>query len=136
MVPGENVLGGQAWEIRPSGPDQEAVKAVIGDFRQLWTDHRPTSAMSVLKILRGSAKRRGSAAGAELVSQLEVFRRRLLERKSVDPGGKMLVEGEFGESREIAPEEIIDSWLNGEYLHDDLEKADQLGLGEGPGWRQ
>jgi hypothetical protein len=130
MLPGQTEAGGQAWEVRPSGADQEAVKAVDGDFRQLWTDSNPTSAASVLSILKNAAKRRGSKASREVIKELRKFGRRLEERGRTDPRGKMLVEVEFGVSREMEPREIINLWLKGEYLHDDLDKADELGLDE------
>jgi hypothetical protein len=130
MLPGQTEVGGQAWEVRPSGADQEAVKAVNGDFRQLWTDSNPTSAASALAILKNAANRRGTEASREVIRELRKFGRVLEERGRTDPRGKMLVEVEFGVSREMEPREIINLWLKGEYLHDDLDKADELGLDE------
>ncbi len=54
LTPGATHAGGQAWGITLKLPSEESLKAVIGDFRQLYTDKNPTSAMSVLKILSQS----------------------------------------------------------------------------------
>lgn len=38
---GPGPRGGQGWSFGLDGPDEREVKAVIGDFRQIYTDHNP-----------------------------------------------------------------------------------------------
>lgn len=130
ILPGQTEAGGQAWEIVPSGADQEAVKAASGDFRQLWTDSNRSSAASAMSILKNAAKRNGSDKSRKMIANLREFGEELKERGRTDPRGKVLTEADGGGSREMPPREIINLWLNGEYLHDDLDKANELGLDE------
>jgi len=131
FLPGVTAVGGPAWNIAATGPDDEAVKAVVGDFRQLYTDHNPTSGTSVIKILSRSASRRGTDAGARMCSALRELRREMARRRLEDPRGKLLEEQLDGSTAERSPDEIIKTWMNGEYLHDDLEKASEIPLGHG-----
>lgn len=125
-IPGATYLGGPAIQMAVDGPTEEMVKAVAGDFRQLYTDTNNTSAMRVMKILQGSAYRQRSKASEEVIEAIRGLRRRMQQRKQHDPRGVFLEETDLGESRERTPAEIISIWLNGEYFHDDQELADEL----------
>lgn len=126
MIPEGQVLGGQAWQITVDGPPEESIKAVVGDFRQLYAENSNSSAMKVVKILSERANARGTDASREVIGQLRAFRKELRTRGTVDPRGKMLEEDESGGTVQRSPQSIIATWLNGEYLHDDPEKAAEL----------
>lgn len=126
MIPGAETLGGPAWQFGVEGPSEEQVKAVIGDFRQLYTDTKKASASRVMNILKASAKRRDNTISAEVIDALRNLKTRIKRRKAHDPRGVFLEETAPGESVERSPEEIIAIWLNGEYLHEDLDLADLI----------
>jgi hypothetical protein len=126
MVPGVETLGGPAFQIGVEGPSEEQVKAVIGDFRQLYTDTNKASASRVMNILKASAKRQGNAISTEVIDALRNLKTRIKRRKAHDPRGVFLEETTQGESVERTPGEIVSIWLNGEYLHEDLDLADLL----------
>jgi hypothetical protein len=126
MLPGETVLGGQAFQFGVDGPSQEAVKAVAGDFRQLYSERNNASTLRVMNILKASAHRSGSPEGKEFIDALRGLRDRIKRRKTHDPRGKILEESGPNESVERTPEEIISIWLNGQYLHDDFDLAAEL----------
>ncbi|MFP5326106.1 MAG: hypothetical protein ACLGHT_01335, partial [Acidimicrobiia bacterium] len=60
LLPGATVLGGPAFQIGVDGPPEEAVREVIGDFRQLYTDSNNASAAKVAAILKRRAYERGT----------------------------------------------------------------------------
>lgn len=130
MIPGAETLGGPAWQIGVEGPSEEQVKAVIGDFRQIYIDTNQASAARVMNILKASAKRRGNAISAEVIDALRRMKTRIKRRKTHDPRGVFFEETTLGESVERTPENIISIWLNGEYLHEDVDLA---GLIDPPG---
>jgi hypothetical protein len=65
-------------------PGEEAVRAIVGLFRQLYTHREPTSYHQILKLLSRHAHERGSeprqAAVAELRTLREWRRRRFAQR--------------------------------------------------------
>jgi hypothetical protein len=126
MIPGAETLGGPAFQIGVEGPSEEQVKAVIGDFRQLYTDTNKASAARVMNILKASAKRQGNAISTEVIDALRSLKKRIKRRKAHDPRGVFLEETTLGESVERTPENVIAIWLNGEYLHEDLDLADLI----------
>lgn len=125
-INGATYLGGPAWSLSLDGPDQEAVKAVAGDFRQLWSDRESTSAASVIQILKAHAAARGSDGSRVIITQLEALEERLSDRNERDPRAAVLEEGRG----QRPPREIIRAWLYGEYLHGDYEKAVDVGDGD------
>jgi hypothetical protein len=125
-VPGQSYLGGPAWSIGVTVPDEPSVKAVIADFRILYTDANRCSAMRVLRLLQTSAHRRGAPEGREAIEALKKIRAYLKTRRRHDPVGHILDEDDDGVLVDRSPEDIIDLWFNGEYFHDDQDKAEQL----------
>lgn len=116
-VPGPG--GGQGWAIGIDGPDEREVKSIIGDFRQLYTDHNRTSARSVLKMLTGHARLRDTDASQSLFLQLKAFGKHLGQRKDNDPRGYVLEGTPTEESIRRSPDSIVRAWFNGVYFHDD-----------------
>lgn len=131
--PGHRMKGtlvgvGVVQNLRVDSPGEEAVRAVVGLFRELYVDSNETSAKAVLGILDRHARLRRCALATQAREELRTFRDRLTNRKLKDPYGVYLEEEPSGSALvERPPSQIVDLWLNGEYLHYDLEKADQLG---------
>jgi hypothetical protein len=118
-VPVSGPGGGQGWAVGIDGPDEKEVKSIIGDFRQIYTDHNRTSARSVLKMLTGHARVRDTDASQSLFHQLKAFGKHLGQRKDNDPRAYLL-EGTAGEeSTKRSPDSIVREWFNGVYFHDD-----------------
>jgi hypothetical protein len=125
-LPGQFVVGGPAWQIAVNRADENLVKAAVGDFRLVYTDSAPVSAARALRVLSSSAKRAGTSAGERAIDDLRLMRKRLQERRKIDPRGRLLEEAPDGGTIERSPEEIIDIWFNGEYFHEDARHADHL----------
>lgn len=125
-VPGATYLGGPAWSLSNDGAAQEDIKALSGDFRQCWAPSEKTSATKLIEMLRRHAARRKTDASAEMVRWLSDYEGRLECRAEADPRGAMLDEMEG----QIAPSKIVESFLHGEYLHPDYEKAQFVGDGD------
>ena len=87
QIPGQSYLGGPAWSIGVQVPDELSVKAVIADFRILYTDTNQCSAMRVLKLLQASAYRRGTPEGREAIEALKEIRTHLKHPAEARPGG-------------------------------------------------
>jgi hypothetical protein len=119
---------GYVFDVRVDSPGEEAVRAVMPLFRELYTDENPTSARAVLNILRRHARARGTVASKAVLREMESLRNALTERKQSDPRAAFLEEGREGPR---PPREIIDVWLNGEYFHFDEPKAVELAEGGG-----
>ena len=118
-VPVAGPAGGQGWAIGVDGPDEREVKAVIGDFRQIYTDRNRTSARTVLKMLTGHARARETDASRSLSCELKAFGKRLGQRKDNDPRGYVLEGARAEESIKRSPDSIVKAWFNGVYFHDD-----------------
>lgn len=125
-IPGATYLGGPAWQVKAEGPSQEAVRAVVLAFRQLFTNSNETSAARVMNILSLSGQRSETAAGKEVIAFVRALKRDMKKRLAHDRRGVFLEESGSGELVERTPGEIVDIWLNGEYFHDDRDLANQL----------
>lgn len=123
--------GGGQFNIRAESAGDEAVRAVVGPFRELYTDSEPTSAMSALKLLESHARAADRECNERLIEQLRAVRRAIKERRQRDPRGVFLEEQADGGSAAVPPHQIIDTWLYGEYLHYDPAKADRIEEHEG-----
>lgn len=131
-IPGVSYLGGPAWRMGITGPSEEEIKAVIGDFRQLYTATNRASAARVLNILKCSAHARGTDTSRKMIASLKALGATLRHRAKHDPRGMLLEEDSLGVSAERSPSDIIDTWFNGEYFHDDPELARQLAEDDNP----
>ena len=100
-------------------PGEEAVRAVMGTFRKLYNENEKgkTSANHALNVLIERAAASGTPEGVEVVKELRAMRKHLFERRKTDARGYILVEGD----EPTTPGEIIDLWLNAEYIHGDEE---------------
>lgn len=125
-IPGATYLGGPAWQIQSDGLDEQTVKAAVGDFRQIYTESSSVSAAKALRVLSASAGRRRTPASREMIEKLRAMKKTLAKRRREDPRGKLLEEDGDGALVERSPEDIIKTWFNGEYFHEDTDLAEQL----------
>lgn len=96
----------------------EAMRAVVPIFRQLYTDTAPASAARVMSIIKQSAHRTGTEEGRELIALLRDHARLHKELRAGNGGMSLVHDGS-----PIDNAGVIDLWLNGEYMHWDEDKA-------------
>jgi hypothetical protein len=110
-------------------PGEEAVRAIVGLFRQLYNHHEPTSYHQILKLLSRHAHERKSEHRDAAVAELKALRdwekealRPVMELKwqHTRPDGLLAYEDE------LTPTVLIDLFLHGKYLHKGNEKSDKL----------
>jgi hypothetical protein len=102
-------------------PGEEAVRAVVGLFRQLYNHHEPTSYHQILKLLSRHAHERGAEHRDAAVAELKSLRPAIdLKWQHARPDGSIAYE------EDLTPEVLIDLFLHGKYLHKGNEKSDKL----------
>jgi hypothetical protein len=100
---------------------EEAVRAVVPIFRQLYSHKEPTSFVRVFDLLADHARARGSEATNEALAALKEFR--TAEREILrDPDGVDL----RLDNERLTPRVLVDLFLNGHYLHKGNAKSDKL----------
>jgi hypothetical protein len=112
---------GEAMQIEYPHAGDEAVRAVMPVFRQLYTDTERGSAARAMKILKASAHTRATDEGRQLIQLLKDHGRGLREFRRSNAGLALLhndVDLDFGR--------VIDLWLNGDYMHFDEVKANVI----------
>jgi hypothetical protein len=72
------------------------------------------------------ADARATATGDKLAKALNQYRASLAERDRIDPRMGILVEDPDDSSSTQTPRQVIDVFLNGDLLHYDLDKAEEL----------
>jgi hypothetical protein len=92
----------------------------------LYTDSNNASAAKVAAILKRRAYERGTDASRQMIDRLRELGAALRKRRVEDPWGKVLEEDQSGALVERSPEDIINTWFNGEYFHDEPELAAEL----------
>jgi hypothetical protein len=110
-------------------PGEEAVRAVVGLFRQLYNHHEPTSYHQILKLLSRHAHERGSEHRDAAVAELKALRE--WEKEALRPTIALKWEharpdGSIAYEEDLTPEVLIDLFLHGKYLHKGNEKSDKL----------
>ena len=78
--------------VRVDSPGEEAVRAVMPMFRELYTDSNPTSAVAVLRLLDGHVRMLGSSLTIQARDELQAWKDDLVNRKTHDPRGLYLEE--------------------------------------------
>jgi hypothetical protein len=97
-------------------PNDEAVRAAITAFRQIYTKTEPTSAAVALNILERSIRARKGAQQAHARAAIKELRHWLTE--IVDRGiGLGIVFERPGGSDPVPPLKILDTYFHGRYLH-------------------
>jgi hypothetical protein len=121
-------VNGQVQNLSLAGPDREALDAISGTFRELYgggrRDH--TSAKAISKLIGEHADVHATAAGEKLAKALKRYRAALANRDRVDPRMAILVEDPDDPSSTQTPRQVINVFLNGDLLHYELSKADEL----------
>lgn len=110
-------------------PGEEAVRAVIGLFRQLYNHREPTSYHQILKLLGRHANERASPLRDAAVTQLKTLRE--WEKEALRPTIALRwqharPDGSIAHEEDLTPEVLIDLFLHGKYLHKGNEKSDKL----------
>jgi hypothetical protein len=106
-------------EFEPVEPSEEQLLAALPTFRQLYnTANEPGSAARVINILQRSAHQRGSDDGRKLIAILKGHKKCLANLRADNGGLKYVHNG-----KSLTFGDVIDLWVNGEYLHHDPEKA-------------
>lgn len=110
-------------------PGEEAVRAVVGLFRQLYNHHEPTSYHQITKLLSRHAHERGSEHRDAAVAELKALRD--WEKDALRPTMALKwqharPDGTIAHEEDLTPEVLIDLFLHGKYLHKGNEKSDKL----------
>jgi hypothetical protein len=110
-------------------PGEEAVRAVVGLFRQLYNHHELTSYHQILKLLSRHAHERDSQYRDAAVAELKALRD--WEKDALRPTIALKwqharPDGSIAYEEELTPEVLIDLFLHGKYLHKGNEKSDKL----------
>jgi hypothetical protein len=121
-------VNGQVQNVSLAGPDQEALDAISGTFRELYGGGKrnQTSAKAISKLLGEHANARATAAGEKLAKTLKGYRADLADRDQVDSRMGILVEDPDDLSSIQTPRQVIDVFLNGDLLHYEPAKAEEL----------
>jgi len=110
-------------------PGEEAVRAVVGLFRQLYNRQEPTSYNQTLKLLGRHVHNRGGrhrdAASAELKA-LRKWEKDALRPRIALKWQHCRPDGSVAYDEDLTPEVLIDLFLHGHYLHKGNEKSDKL----------
>ena len=99
---------------------EEAVRAVVPLFRQLYADREPTSYVQVMNLLSRHIKARESDLQADAIKALRELRRWPNEILA-SPGIKLVMNDEV-----LSPAVLVDLFLHGHYLHKGNEKSEKL----------
>jgi hypothetical protein len=125
-TPGPGPRGAFGWSFGIDGPKEFEVKAIIGDFRQIYVDTHRTSARSVIAMLKRHAHERDTDSSRIMIGELRAFGKKLGKRERHDPRGYVLEEAPDGGSIRRTPDSILRDWFNGVYFHDDEGPASDL----------
>jgi hypothetical protein len=101
-------------------PGEEAVRAVVALFRQLYNHHEPTSFHQILKLLSHHAHELGSEHCEAAVGELKALRD--WEKQALTPAMELKLQhttqdGSVVHEENYTPEVLIDLFLHGKYLH-------------------
>jgi hypothetical protein len=110
-------------------PGEEAVRAVVGLFRQLYNHHEPTSYHQIIKLLSRRAHDRDSEHRDAAVAELRALREweKAVLRPTIDLKWQHArPDGSIAYEEDLTPEVLIDLFLHGKYLHKGNEKSDKL----------
>ncbi|HEV3000031.1 MAG TPA: hypothetical protein VGW75_04755 [Solirubrobacteraceae bacterium] len=109
---------------------EEAVRAVVGLFRQLYSHNEPTSFHAICQLLADHVRERGSELMREALDALNEYRE--LERRILKGEGEIAMQmtrrhTDGTETTErLTPRLLIDLFLHGHYLHKGNAKSDKL----------
>lgn len=114
---------GQPWRAEMEEPDDEAVRAAVTLFRQLYNHNEPGSFSAVFKLLKRSAHERGGPRRGEALAALDEHV--TAAREAVNRGIRMGIVFDYGDRQQpITPRDIIDAYFHGHYLHARNDKSE------------
>jgi hypothetical protein len=116
-------IGGKGMASEMEDPDDEAVRAAITQFRQIYSPNEPHSFNSAMKILKRSAYERDGADTAEVIALLDGHLQAAREAVNGGIGVGIVFESPAG-NEDVGPREIIDAYFHGHYLHSGNPKSD------------
>jgi hypothetical protein len=107
-------------------PDDEALRAALTEFRQLYSHKEPHCFHRVMALLKRSAYERNGPHRAEAIEALDDFTtasRSALTGAGVVGVAIVVEDAASGEKRPMPPERIIDAYLHGHYFHSGNDKS-------------
>jgi hypothetical protein len=104
-------------------PDDEALRAAITQFRQLYTAHEPHSFSKVRELLKRSVHEHDGPQRSAALAALAQYNE--AERVAMAGVGMGIVfeDATSGERNEMDTRKIIDAYLHGRYLHSGNDKS-------------
>jgi hypothetical protein len=104
-------------------PDDEALRAAITQFRQIYAHNEPHSFQKTMQLLKRSVNEQGSALRDQALQDLNGWLD--LERKTLREGIGIGIAFERTEgTAEIDPRTLIDAYFHGLYLHSGNPKSE------------
>jgi hypothetical protein len=104
-------------------PEDEALRAAITQFRQLYDHNEPHSFNKTISLLKRSAHEHKGSRRDEAINALDGFIE-ASHRAMAGIGMAIVFENpESGEQRRITAEKIIDAYFHGKYLHSGNDKS-------------
>jgi len=120
-------------EVSMTEPTDEEVRAAVTLFRQIYTSTEATSAASVLKLLRRSARERDGHLSDAAIKDLRDLGRWTNEILAKGTGMGIVFD-HHDRQEAVRPAEILNAYFHGHYLHsgNDLselaERLDEVGV--------
>jgi hypothetical protein len=111
-------------------PDDEAVRAAVTAFRQIYTESEPTSAAATLNLLKRSVRARSGPNRDEALAAIRELRDWLQELLNCGIGLGIVFDNGTRQ-RQIDPRTILDTYFHGHYLHSGNEKSQLARLLDG-----
>ena len=105
-------------------PDDEALRAALTQFRQLYKPNEPHSFHQAIALLKRSVHEKDGPRRDEAIAALDEFNE--AKRVAMSGAGAEIVfkDATTGEQRKMTSERIIEAYLHGQYLHSGNAKCD------------
>jgi len=117
-----------SWKVSEEGvssnmtkPDDEALRAAITQFRQIYNPNEPHSFDKTIKLLKRSAHERNGPLRDAAITQLDGFIE--AERHFLAGIGVGIVFDDGITQRSINPQTVLDAYFHGMYLHSGNDKS-------------
>ncbi len=104
-------------------PDDEAIRAAVTAFRQVYNSNEPISASFTLNSLKRSVRAHGGPHQAEALRRLKELREWVGEILDRGIGLGIVFDNGKTEQR-ISPRVLLDTYFHGRYLHSGNDKAE------------
>ncbi|MGH2878796.1 MAG: hypothetical protein ACRDK4_04215 [Solirubrobacteraceae bacterium] len=104
-------------------PEDEALRAAITQFRQLYDHNEPRSFNKTISLLKRSAHEHSGNRRDEAINALDEFIEASHQAMAGIGMAIVFENPESGEQRRMTAEKIIDAYLHGKYLHSGNDKS-------------